>query len=213
MTTVATRQRDAHKTASIRRPRDQQPTTAARRGRAATSSRKPSTRSSAKRSTTLIDDLTRPIAVEKRLVTGSTKRALVALTSVAVLSALVAALFVLPVQAWFRQRDDIAKRQHELDVIRNANATLDAELARLHTDEGARQAARDELGYISRNERRYTMVDDANASLTLPGGWPFDTIGQILAKHNTLAPRVVAKPVAKPAPGKPSAGTLLAPKR
>lgn len=189
---MRTQERDGHKTASIRRPRSDEPTAPTR-----TVPTRPAPTTSARRA--VLEDLTRQLPVDKRLVTGARNRALVALAAVAILGALLAALFVLPLKAWFGQRDDIAKRSHDLDVIRDSNAQLQAEITRLNTDDGARQAAREQLGYIQRGERRYLAVNDDVVSLTMPSGWPYDTVGRILVSRGV----VLAPPAAPTATSSP----------
>jgi cell division protein FtsB len=184
---VRTRNRDGHKTASIRRPRTDEPTAPTATGYRRDTTRPPTALSR-------LADRTRPTAADKRLVTGARNRALIALAAVAIITALLAALFILPVQAWFRQRDDIATRTRDLEVIRDSNAQLQAEITRLNTDDGARQAARDELGYVQRGERRYLAVNDDALSMTMPSGWPYDTVGRVLVARGV----VLAPPAAPP---------------
>ena len=57
-----------------------------------------------------------------------------------------AALFVLPVKSWFRQRDDLAERRTQLAVLTAANAQLAAEVNYLQTPDGIKEAARAEIG-------------------------------------------------------------------
>ena len=66
---------------------------------------------------TLLGDFTRPIAKDKQLVRGRGKRLFVGLGALVVVAAIVAALFVLPVQAWLRQEDDIALRNLPLPEL------------------------------------------------------------------------------------------------
>ena len=163
------RSRAAHRTASIRRmPRAEHTPTAPRRR------------------TDRLDDLTRGIPADKQLLSGPRKRALVTLLGVAVLGVLAALMFVLPVKWWIHQSEAISTRQHELDVIRDANSRLDAEIARLKTAEGIRQAARDELGWVDRSETQYRIVDDPNGSMILPSGWPFDALATVLTARGAV---------------------------
>ena len=127
-----------------------------------------------------LGEFTRPIARNRQLVKGPGKRTLVGLGALLVAAALAAALFVLPVKAWLRQRDDIAVQQAELDVLRIANADLANEVARLRTPEGAKEAARDEIGVVTPGEVRLSVLPAPAAPLTLPQGWPYDTVSQIV---------------------------------
>ena len=128
---------------------------------------------------------------------GVGQRTLLILGGTAVLVALIAAIFVLPVKAWMKQEHDLEKRRAELAVLQDANAQLASEVARLKTAEGIEQAAREELGYIHRGEQRITMVSAPGGSPTLPTGWPYATVTQILAVQAAAAADV---PAASPTP-------------
>lgn len=128
-----------------------------------------------------LGDFTRPIAREKQLVKGRAKRSVIALAAMVITAALVAALFVLPVKAWLRQRDDIAVKDKELRALEQANAQLTDEVGRLQTPEGIEEAAREEIGYVQRGEIRLTMLPAPPAPITMPSGWPYDTVAKIVA--------------------------------
>ena len=128
-----------------------------------------------------LGDFTRPIAREKQLVKGRAKRSVIALAAMVITAALVAALFVLPVKAWLRQRDDIAVKEKELSALEQANAELTDEVGRLQTPEGIEEAAREEIGYVQRGEIRLTMLPAPPAPITMPSGWPYDTVAKIVA--------------------------------
>ena len=136
-----------------------------------------------------LSDFTRPIAREKQLVKGRAKRGVIAIGAMVITAALVAALFVLPVKAWLRQRDDIAVKQRELSALDQANAELSDEVSRLQTPEGIAEAARVEIGYVQRGEIRLTMLPAPAAPITMPSGWPYDTVAQIVAVRTAVAAR------------------------
>lgn len=158
-----------HKTSAIPRPKDA--TQAATRA----TGRQDGTHGGA------LSDFTRPIAREKQLVKGRAKRGVIAIGAMVITAALVAALFVLPVKAWLRQRDDIAVKEKELSALDQANAELSDEVGRLQTPEGIEEAAREEIGYVQRGEIRLTMLPAPPAPITMPSGWPYDTVAQIVA--------------------------------
>jgi cell division protein FtsB len=137
---------------------------------------------------------TRPIAQGKQLVQRKGNRWTLALLALVVIAALLGALFVLPVQAWLRQEDDLTAKRAQLAVLDNANSQLEIEVDRLQTDEGAKEAARDELGLVAPGEIRVSMLDVADAPATLPPGWPYDAVTQILrdARGNRHSPPPVA---------------------
>jgi cell division protein FtsL len=160
-----------HKTSAIPRPKD------ATRGTTATLDRVGTDRAD----DTLLSDFTRPIPQEKQLVKGRGKRGIIALAALVITAALVAALFVLPVKAWLRQQDDIDQKQAELAALDQANADLADEVSKLNTPEGIEEAAREEIGYVQRGEIRLTVLPAPDAPITMPSGWPYDTLGQIIA--------------------------------
>lgn len=149
---------------------------------------------------TRLSDFTRPHPQNRQLVKRRANRWLLALAAFAVVGALLAALFVLPVQAWLRQEDDLATKRSELAVLTDANAGLAAEVNRLDTPEGAKEAARDELGLVDRGEIRISVLPSA-APLTLPAGWPYDAVTQIIA--------VRAAPPVDPAVEPPTGSTSV----
>jgi cell division protein FtsB len=126
-------------------------------------------------------EFTRPIAQEKQLVKGRGKRAIFALIAIVIAAALIASLFVLPVKSWLRQRDDLAQKRNELAVLSDANAQLAADVNRLQTPVGIKEAARQEVGYVGVGEQRISVLSTPNAPVTLPTGWPYDAIAQIIA--------------------------------
>ncbi len=162
-----------HKTSAIPRPKDATRDATRESGRGTTAVLE-------RRDDTLLSDFTRPIDVNKRLVRGRGKRTIITLIAAVITAALVAALFVLPVKAWLRQRDDIDRKKSEIAALDQANAELADEVSHLDTPEGIEEAARQEIGYVQRGEIRITMLPPPNAPLTLPSGWPYDTLSQML---------------------------------
>ena len=142
-------------------------------------------------------DLTKAIPVERRLVEGRRKRWLVYGGSVTLFVAFAAVLFVLPVQAWFRQQDDISRKQEELAALERANAELNEEVAKLNTPEGIEEAAREEIGYVRRGEIQLTVLPLPAAPTALPGGWPFDAAAQILTLRGASAAPIADAPAAE----------------
>ena len=135
-----------------------------------------------------LGDFTRPIAEEKQLVKGRGKRLLFALIAMVIVAALMASLFVLPVKSWRQQRHDLAKKRNELAVLSDANAQLAADVNRLQTPDGIKEAARQEVGYVGIGEQRISVLSTPDAPITLPTGWPYDAIAQIIAVRAAPAP-------------------------
>ena len=127
----------------------------------------------------------RPIDPDHQLVSRRPHRWVLGAMGMAVVCALGAALFVLPVQAFLRQEDEIQQKQQELDVLTEANRKLDAEVAHLGTPEGAKEAARDELGVVGPGEHRVSVLPAAAGPLPMPAGWPYDAITQIVNVRQT----------------------------
>ena len=88
---------------------------------------------------------------------------------------------MLPVKSWLQQRRDLAHKQEQLAVLNDANAQLATDINRLQTADGVKEAARQEVGYVGLGEERISVLSTADAPLTLPTGWPYDTITQIMA--------------------------------
>ena len=95
--------------------------------------------------------------------------------------AIVAALFVLPLRAWQRQRTDLAAAKRELAAYERAIDELDAENARLVTAEGVREAARQDYGYKGGSEQVVGILPPGPASDIMPPGWPYSLVRDILA--------------------------------
>jgi cell division protein FtsB len=131
---------------------------------------------------TRVGDFTRPIPVDRQLVTRRSNRWVLATLGFAVVGALLAALFVLPVQAWMRQKTEIDNKNTQLAVLTKTNGPLQAEVNRLGTTEGAREAARDELSMVEPGEERISVMPaQRTGALPLPTGWPYDTLTQIVS--------------------------------
>lgn len=168
---------DGHRTSCIPRPRE---TTRSSSVREADSSR--------------FAEFTRPISRDKQLVKGRGKRVVFAFVAVVIAAALTASLFVLPVKSWLQQRDDLASKQNQLAVLSSANAQLAADVARLQTPDGIKEAARQEVGYVGFGEQRISVLTTPNAPLTLPTGWPYDAITQIISVRTAEAISAPAAP-------------------
>ena len=93
---------------------------------------------------------------------------------------LIASLAGFPLQTYFDQGDEIERLADQLARLEEVNVELSAEVERLRTDEGVREAARDQLGYVGDGERRETIVPAAGPLTDLPGGWPYGPVGRII---------------------------------
>lgn len=154
-----------------------------------------------KRGSSRLADLTRPIRADRQLVTRRRFRVSLAVATLAVIGVLGAYLFVFPVQAYLRQQDELAAKQAELEVLIEANRALTAEVRRLQTEDGAVEAARDELGVVAPGEERISVLPSDVTVLPLPTGFPYDAVAALVAFR--------LDPPPPPAPPAPTAVTAV----
>lgn len=170
---------DGHKTSTITRPRTH-PDTPARATRPSRSKAGPRPQrddTAAQRRS----DFTTPIPVSKQLVPQKRGRLVLVLFATVITAAIGAVLFVFPVQSWMQQRDDLGVRQNQLATLTSANDDLQTEVDRLQTDAGIMEAAREEIDYVEEGEHRVTVLAMPPGPLTLPTGWPYNLVTQIVA--------------------------------
>lgn len=98
-----------------------------------------------------------------------------------VIATIAAALFILPIGTWIDQGDALTKRQAELDELQRVNGELAGEVERLRTDDGVREAAREEIGFVEEGDQRSTILPLPPVPRELPGGWPYNVVTQIFA--------------------------------
>jgi cell division protein FtsB len=128
-----------------------------------------------------LGDFTRPIPTDKRILRRP-RWILMGAAFVAVIGAtIVAALFVLPIQTWLDQDVDLTQRQAELDELERVNGQLAGEVDRLQTDDGVREAAREEIGFVEKGDRRSTILPLPQLPAQLPAGWPYNVVTGIFA--------------------------------
>ena len=128
-----------------------------------------------------LGDLTRPISVDRRITRRRRSTVLLGVVALAIAGAIAAALFVLPVQTYFAQDVSIERRQGQLDQLEAVNAELQAEVDRLRTADGIREAAREEIGFAEPGERRLTLLALPDLPTDLPDGWPYSMVSDIIA--------------------------------
>jgi cell division protein FtsB len=109
------------------------------------------------------------------------------LAALVVAGAIAAALFGLPVRTWFDQDSELQALEHELTEMQAVNHDLQGEVDRLQTDEGIREAARDELGHIQSGDKRQTMLELPPLPTDLPDGWPYSQIEAVMALRVSVA--------------------------
>ena len=197
---------DGHRTSTIPRPRVHTAARSTPTAKRSDTKRSDTERSDAKRATSVaadsddddrtgrIRDFTTPIARSKQLVPQRRGRLVLGLFGTLIALAVAAALFVLPVQSWFKQRDDLKIRTSELDTLNRANDQLQTEVDRLQTDTGIKEAARSGINYVDAGEQRITVLPVGKAPVVLPPGWPFDQVTQIIAIREAQATAATAVP-------------------
>lgn len=119
---------------------------------------------------------------------------LLAVVALGIAGALGAALFVLPVQTYVNQNDRLAQRRDQLAQLETVNDDLRVEVARLRTDDGIREAAREELGMVEAGERRRSMLDLPDVPTQLPAGWPYSVIAGIAEIRRNPPPPLATVP-------------------
>ena len=128
-----------------------------------------------------LGDLTRTIPIERRITQRRRTTALVGIAVIGIAAALATALFVLPVQTYRSQSDALALRSRQLNELEAVNADLAAEVRRLRTEAGVREAAREEIGYAEPDEDRLTLLELPPLPTQLPVGWPYDLVSRVIA--------------------------------
>ena len=176
--------------------------------------------SAADRGRSRLGDLSRPISVDRRITHNRRSNILLALVAVTIAVALAAAIFVLPVKTMFDQDDQIAERTDQLSQLQAVNNDLRSEVARLKTDDGIKEAAREQLGYVEPGEIRQSIRDFPPVPTDLPDGWPYSLYSGIVAIRTNppaaaattpTVPATQAPATAVPATTAPAAPVTTAP--
>ena len=146
-----------------------------------TSIKRPPTQAAADEGRSRLGDFTRPIPVDKRISRRPKVALFAGLGVLAIVAVLGAAIFILPIGTWRDQDVDLLQRQAELDELEKVNGQLSAEVDRLQTDDGIREAAREEIGFVEQGERRSTILPLPPLPTDLPDGWPYSVVTGIIA--------------------------------
>jgi cell division protein FtsB len=110
------------------------------------------------------------------------------LLGAATVLALTASLFVIPLRDYYDQDVQIEARSGQLAEISAVVADLRSEVERLRTDDGVRDAARAELGFVQDGEQRLTVIDPELVPTDLPEGWPYDLVENIVDLRRNPVP-------------------------
>jgi hypothetical protein len=137
---------------------------------------------------------------------------MLAIAAVAIAGALAAAIFVLPVKTLFNQSDQIAERTDQLAQLQAVNEDLRSEVIRLGTDDGVREAAREQLGFVDDGEVRQSILDFPPVPTDLPDGWPYTLFESYVTVRAAAAaaPAAAVTPATSP-PAAPATATSAPP--
>ena len=166
--------------------------------------------SAADRGRSRLGDLTRPISVDRRITHNRRSNILLALVAVTIATALAAAIFVLPVKTMFDQDDQIAERTDQLSQLQAVNNDLRSEVARLKTDDGIKEAAREQLGYVEPGEVRQSIRELPPVPTVLPVGWPYSLYSGIVAMRANPPAAAVSTPTTPTTPTTPASAVTTA---
>jgi hypothetical protein len=119
---------------------------------------------------------------------------LLGIVALAIAGAAAAALFGLPIQTYFGQDAQIAERSDQLTQLDQINNDLRNEVERLKTDDGVREAAREELGFVEAGEHRESILELPPVPTALPDGWPYSLVKGIVALRTNPPPTPTVAP-------------------
>jgi hypothetical protein len=121
---------------------------------------------------------------------------------------LAAALFLLPVKTMLDQDERIAERTDQLAQLQAVNDDLRREVARLHTDDGIKEAAREQLGFVEEGEVRQSILAFPPVPTDLPDGWPYSLVeGIVNLRRGAGTTGAAATPATTAAPAADSTAT------
>jgi cell division protein FtsB len=162
-------------------PSTQRPPTRSERRRQAKVARPQPARAASDAGRSRLGDLTRPIAIDRRLTRRRRNTVILGVFTILVLGAFGASLFVLPIQTFRDQGTTLQTRQQQLAQLLEVNDQLQAEVDRLRTNSGIREAARAELGFFEAGEQTLTVIGSPALPTELPGGWPYGMYRSVIA--------------------------------
>ena len=64
------------------------------------------------------------------------------------------------------------------------NDELEAETLRLETEDGIREAAREDYGFVELGEERASVLPLPDLPTDLPDGWPYNVVTEIIHVRN-----------------------------
>jgi hypothetical protein len=157
------------------------------RGHLTTTVRRPANRRASDAGRSRLVDIRRRSIDSRRPLPSVSTTWLFGLAALVVAGAIAAALFGLPVRTWFDQDNELQALEHELTEMQAVNHDLQGEVDRLQTDDGIREAAREELGHIQSGDKRQTMLELPPLPTDLPDGWPYSQVEAIIVLRASVA--------------------------
>ena len=91
-------------------------------------------------------------------------------------------------------RPGLRGREAELERLESANEGLEADVARLDTDQGIADAVRAELGAVHADEKVYRIVMDPQLLTLLPEGWLYPTLTALISVRAGIVPPLIIQP-------------------
>ena len=131
--------------------------------------------------------IAQPTPADARLSQKPAVRTALRLGGLVLAFATVLSLFVLPVKAYFEQRDVFNKKTAEFNALADANEQLQNEVNDLSTPEGIRNAARAQLGYVLPGEQKLAFAQTPALPTDLPAQWPYTLVTGIVAVRHQVA--------------------------
>ena len=127
-----------------------------------------------------LGDFTRPIPIDKKISRRPRVALVAGLGALAVIATLAAIVLVLPHGTWRDQDDKLRQREAQLEELQRVNGELQAEVDRLQTADGVREAAREEVGFVEEGEERTSVMPFPDLPTALPDGWPYSGVTAII---------------------------------
>lgn len=94
----------------------------------------------------------------------------------------IAFLGAFPARTYFDQRATIDSLESRSDELRSENEALAKEVEELGTDAEVERIAREEYGLAMPDEEIFYVVPPPEDPVSPPDAWPFDRLGQQLAR-------------------------------
>jgi cell division protein FtsB len=98
-----------------------------------------------------------------RILRGPARFAIASLALIAILF-----LFVFPTRSYLAQRRQIAGARHDLNVLRQQNARLEAEAQRLNTGTEIDKIAREQYNMVKQGEQSFAIIAAPTTTTTTP---------------------------------------------